>query len=77
MLSSKTIENLIESDPALATFKADTSVAGSPSAIYLEQLGAAGIPLIVIDGPGVSEPIQASFYTANSLIEMIDQARGG
>ena len=75
MLSSNRIKQLIDSDESLVTFKADTSVASSTAAKYLKQLGAKGIPLIVIDGPGMSEPILADFYTADSLIELIDRAR--
>lgn len=74
MLSSNQIRDLVATDKTLVTFKADTSVAG-PSSNFLEELGAAGIPLIVIDGPGLTEPIQSSFYSVSSLIEMIDQAR--
>ena len=76
MLSSNRIQQLIETDPTLVTFKADTSVASSVSAKYLNDLGAKGIPLIVIDGPGTSEPILADFYTVDSLIELIEKARG-
>jgi thiol:disulfide interchange protein len=76
VLSSSRIKDLIESDESLVTFKADTSVASSVAASYLKELGAKGIPLIVIVGPGVSEPLQADFYTADSLIELINEARG-
>jgi thiol:disulfide interchange protein len=76
VLSSSRIKQLIESDESLVTFKADTSVKSSEAAKFLNELGAKGIPLIVIDGPGVSEPILADFYTADSLIELIDRARG-
>ncbi len=75
MLSSSRIKDLIDSDESLVTFKADTSVASSVAAAYLNELGAKGIPLIVIDGPGVSEPLLADFYTTDSLIELIDKAR--
>ena len=75
MLSSSRIKNLIESDESLVTFKADTSVASSVAAAWLNELGAKGIPLIVIDGPGTSEPLLADFYTVDSLIELIDKAR--
>ena len=75
MLSSDRIKMLLESDSTLATFKADTSVASSVSAKYLNELGAKGIPLIVIDGPGTNEPILTDFYTVESLIEQIDKAR--
>lgn len=75
MLSSSRIKDLIDSDESLVTFKADTSVASSVGAAYLNELGAKGIPLIVIDGPGVSDPLLADFYTADSLIELIDKAR--
>ena len=75
MLSSSRIKDLIESDKSLVTFKADTSVASSVAAAYLKELGAKGIPLIVIDGPGISEPLLADFYTIDSLIELIDKAR--
>jgi len=75
VLSSDRIKQLIESDESLVTFKADTSVASSVAAKYLNELGAKGIPLLVIDGPGTSKPILADFYTAESLIELIDQAR--
>ena len=75
MLSSSRFKDLIESDESLETFKADTSVASSVAAAYLNELGAKGIPLIVIDGPGVSEPLLADFYTTDSLIELIDMAR--
>ena len=76
MLSSNRIQQLIETDPTLVTFKADTSVASSVSAKYLNELGAKGIPLIVIDGPGTPEPILADFYTVDSLIQLIEKARG-
>lgn len=76
MLSSNRIQQLIETDPTLVTFKADTSVASSVSAKYLNDLGAKGIPLIVIDGPGTTEPILADFYTVDSLIQLIEKARG-
>lgn len=75
MLSSSRIKDLIESDESLVTFKADTSVASSVAAAYLNELGAKGIPLVVIDGPGISEPLLADFYTVDSLIELIDKAR--
>lgn len=75
MLSSSRIKTLVETDDTLATFKADTSVSSSVAAKYLSELGAKGIPLIVVDGPGVEQPILADFYTAESLIEMIDRAR--
>ena len=75
MLSSSRIKDLIESDESLVTFKADTSVASSVAAAYLNELGAKGIPLIVIDGLGMSEPLLADFYTVDSLIELIDKAR--
>ena len=75
MLSSSRIKDLIESDESLVTFKADTSVASSVAAAYLNELGAKGIPLVVIDGPGSSEPLLADFYTIDSLIELIDKAR--
>ena len=75
MLSSDRIRQLIESDQSIVTFKADTSVASSVAAKYLNQLGAKGIPLIVIDGPGTDQPILADFYTAESLIQLIDEAR--
>lgn len=76
MLSSDRIQSLIETDNSLATFKADTTVSSSPGSAYLKELGAKGIPLIVVDGPGVDTALQAEFYTVESLIEMIDQARG-
>ena len=75
MLSSSRIKDLIESDKSLVTFKADTSVASSVAAAYLNELGAKGIPLIVIDGPGINEPLLADFYTVDSLIELIDKVR--
>ena len=75
MLSSSRIKDLIESDESLVTFKADTSVASSVAAAYLNELGAKGIPLIVIDGPGSGGPLLADFYTVDSLIELIDKAR--
>ena len=76
MLSSNRIQSLIENDNSLATFKADTTVSSSPGADYLKELGAKGIPLIVVDGPGVDTALQAEFYTVESLVKMIDQARG-
>jgi hypothetical protein len=76
VLSSDRIQSLIETDNSLATFKADTTVSSSPGSAYLKELGAKGIPLIVVDGPGVDTALQAEFYTVESLIEMIDQARG-
>lgn len=77
MLSSDRIRKLVESDETLVTFKADTSVASSVASKYLSEIGAKGIPLIVIDGPASASPIFADFYTADSLIELIDSVRGG
>ena len=75
MLSSHRIQSLIETDDSLVTFKADTSLRSSPAAAYLRELGAPGIPLIIVDGPGLNTPLQAGFYTEESLIEMIERAR--
>ncbi len=76
MLSSDRIRQLVETDESVVTFKADTTVRTSVASAYLKELGALGIPLIVVDGPGVTEPLLAEFYTADSLVELIDQARG-
>lgn len=75
MLSSHRIKSLIETDDSLVTFKADTSLHSSPAAAYLRELGAPGIPLIIVDGPGLNVPLQAGFYTVESLIAMIERAR--
>ncbi|MEZ6059807.1 MAG: hypothetical protein R3C19_05550 [Planctomycetaceae bacterium] len=75
-MSSNRIRQLVESDESLVTFKADTTVNTSVAAQYLTELGAKGIPLIVVDGPGVDKPQLADFYTTESLIELIDRARG-
>jgi thiol:disulfide interchange protein len=76
VLSSDRIKQLVESDATLATFKADTTVASSAAAAYLKELGMTAIPLIVVDGPGVPKPLMADTYTADSLVTMIEQARG-
>lgn len=76
MLSSSRIQSLVENDDTLATFRADTSVSSSVAAKYLKELGVPGIPLIVVAGPGVDKPLLADFYTTDSLMEMIDRARG-
>jgi len=76
VLSSDRIKQLVDLDESLVTFKADTTLSSSVAAGYLKELGAAGIPLIVIDGPGVDEPLLADFYTTDSLVALIEQARG-
>ena len=75
MLSSDRIQSLVETDETLAILNAAISKDSSPADMYLKELGAKGIPLIVVDRPGLDSALHAEFYTVDSLIEMIDRAR--
>ena len=74
-MSSERVTSLVRDANDIATFIADTTVSSSKSAKYLAELKVPGIPLLVIDGPGMKKPVLAEFYTADSLIKMLDEAR--
>jgi thiol:disulfide interchange protein len=76
VLSSDTIRKLVETDKRINSLKADTTISSSEGSAYLQQLGVRGIPLIVVDGPGVPAPLLADTYTVESLLQMIEAARG-
>lgn len=76
MLYSKRIESLVRDSDDLATFKADITTHDSPAKAYFNELGERGIPLLIVDGPGVKAPLITGFYTTDDLINMVNQARG-
>ncbi len=55
---------------------ADLTSRNAPGWARLESLGQTGIPLLVIDGPGLDSPWQANAYTPAQVMEAIAAARG-
>ncbi|MBX3324155.1 MAG: thioredoxin family protein [Phycisphaeraceae bacterium] len=55
---------------------ADLTSRNAPGWARLESLGQTGIPLLVIDGPGLASPWQANAYTPAQVMEAIAAARG-
>ncbi|MCW5775759.1 MAG: thioredoxin family protein [Phycisphaeraceae bacterium] len=53
---------------------ADLTSTSSAGWTTLRDLGQTGIPLLVIDGPGLSEPWLSNAYTAQQVMEALDRA---
>ncbi len=53
---------------------ADLTSTSAPGWTTLRDLGQTGIPLLVIDGPGLSEPWLSNAYTAQQVMETLDRA---
>ncbi len=60
----------------VVTFIADITTSAAPGKKLLTQLQEITIPLVVVYGPGVDEPLKTQAYTAASLVQMIKRARG-
>ena len=60
----------------VVTFIADITSGTEPGKKLLNDLGFVGIPLIVVYGPAVEEPLTAETWTSESAIELIHKARG-
>ncbi len=55
---------------------ADLTSTSSSGWTTLRDLGQTGIPLLVIDGPGLAEPWMSNAYTAQQVMEALDRASG-
>ena len=53
---------------------ADLTSTAAPGWTTLRDLGQTGIPLLVIDGPGLSEPWMANAYTSQQVMDALDRA---
>lgn len=56
---------------------ADLTSTASPGWDALSDYGRTGIPTIVIDGPGLDEPIIFNQATGGQIVDWIERARGG
>jgi len=55
---------------------ADLTSTSAPGWETLRDLGQTGIPLLVIDGPGLERPWMSNAYTAQQVMEALDRASG-
>lgn len=60
--------------PAVVAFKADVTARNAPGWARLKTFDRNGIPLLVITGPGLSEPWLSEAYTPTSVIEAVSRA---
>lgn len=60
----------------VVTVTADLTSRKAPGWDKLKELGYTGIPLLVIDGPGITEPWTSNFYTSEQVLEALAKARG-
>jgi len=60
----------------VVTVTADLTSRKAPGWDKLKQLGYTGIPLLVIDGPGIAEPWTSNFYTSDQVMAALSKARG-
>jgi thiol:disulfide interchange protein len=56
---------------------ADNTSLKAPGWAKLTELGQAGIPLLVINGPGFDQPWMSNAYTSGQVMDAIERARGG
>lgn len=55
---------------------ADLTSNSAPGWTKLSELGQAGIPLLVIYGPGLEEPWMANSYTPDTVLSALERAKG-
>lgn len=55
----------------------DLTSTNAPGWDLLESYGQTGIPLLVIEGPGIDEPWKANRYTATDVLDAVDRATSG
>ncbi len=60
----------------IVTVTADLTSRKAPGWDKLKELGYTGIPLLVVDGPGMSTPWTSNFYTSDQVLEALSKARG-
>ena len=58
-------------------FVADCTSLNAPGWDKLGELGQTGIPLLVVQGPGLSDPWLANAYSSGQVMEAIGRASGG
>lgn len=62
--------------PKVVPVIADLTSREAPGWDKLRQLGQTGIPLLVIDGPGLTEPWMQNAYTSSQVMEALTKASG-
>lgn len=62
--------------PDVALFEVDLTSTKAPGWEKLRALGQRGIPLLVVQGPGLSEPWMSNAYTPEQVLEALRRARG-
>ncbi len=62
--------------PGVVSFKADLTARNAPGWARLKAFNRNGIPLLVIQGPGLPQPWLSEAYTPTQVIETIANARG-
>lgn len=62
--------------PGVTPIKVDLSGGNTDGQALLKQMQWVGIPLLVIEGPGLSEPEKYDSYTVATVLDAIERARG-
>ena len=75
VLLSESVKEALSHDDVVA-FEVDTTNAGSPGDVKFKSYGVPGIPFIVIEGPGVSDPLTNTFPGPAWVVDAIEKARG-
>lgn len=64
------------SQPGVKAFRADLSSKSAPGWKALHDLNEVGIPLLVVRGPGLDQPIKNNAYTSAWVVETLTKAKG-
>ncbi len=75
VLSPDPVGSVLRSGDGIVPMKADLTSTKAAGWNKLSELGQRGIPLLVVYGPGLDEPWLANAYTADQVLEAIEQAR--
>jgi thiol:disulfide interchange protein DsbD len=62
--------------PDVIPIKVDLTATDAAGWALLKEYGAVGIPLLVIEGPGLSQPFRSNAYTPGQVLDAIASARG-
>ncbi|MBC7834482.1 MAG: thioredoxin family protein [Phycisphaerales bacterium] len=76
VLYRKEIATLLNDTEQVVTIKVDLSGNNVDGKKYLAQVGRVGIPLLVVMGPGLAEPIMYDNYTRDMVKDAIAKAAG-
>jgi thiol:disulfide interchange protein len=84
-LNCKTLENTVLhvprvaaalNAPGVAALRADLTGKNPQAQAKLDELNWVGIPLLMIDGPGLKAPLTYDWYTPEMVLDAIKQAQG-